>query len=77
MLIIPHLVPIAKLISKKKEGYKCISTILLPVVERLLMSEVQKISIDAAAVLADIAGILNDEDRDTYLLAIILSKSFV
>ena len=72
--MLPHLTPIAKFISSKKEGYKSIIEIMLPVIQRLLMDQFSEISAGAAGILANIAEILTEEDRGNHILTIVLSK---
>jgi len=70
--MLPHLTPIAKLISKKEEGYKSLISTLLPVVKRLLVDDTSKISMGAAEVLANIVELLTEEDRRDNILTIML-----
>jgi len=74
VIILPQLPNIAKFIATKKEGYKSIIEILVPIIHKLLMDTDPDVSGQAAEALASITEILINEDRQEHILTIVLSN---
>lgn len=72
MIMLNQIIPVAKLIYKKPEGYENVITVLLPVLKSLLTDPNSEVNTQAATVLADIAELLSNKDRGEYVLTIAL-----